>query len=338
MDLLNAMNSAKAGLSSNPNLNQAKNIQFTGNDIITYNDQIGILCPFETDFEASINFNDLEKVISKTTQDEIEMNIAENELRISAKGTKAGLLLSAADELNEKIDSMIDQMPNDNNELEWMPLSDDFMNGITLCSPAASKSISQGILACVYTNGKHIICSDNRRVAIFELKEKMDTSFLITASVVSELCKFKFTEFCVSQTWVYFITESNFIFCVRKVLGEKLDFYLTLLNDFKGSGVTPPDNLKDIVNSAAVMAADDADREMHISVENGKIVCSTQNERGWVEKWTDENVSKINNVELNVSATHLAQILDMPELTMNIGQSKSLFESGSFKYILLHRG
>lgn len=336
--LLDAMNSTKPGLASSAKTDQMKNIQFTGNDIITFNDALSVLYPFETDFEASVNFNDLEKIISKLSSDEIEMKVVENELLISSKGTKAGLVLSSADELNDKIDTMINQMPSEENDLKWIAIPNDFLNGISLCSVASSDSLDQGILACVYTNGSHIISSDNKRVAIFELKEKMDVSFFIRAGIISELLKFKFVEFCVSKTWVYFTTEDNLILSVRRVYGEKIDYFSTLLNDFKGKGISLPDDLKDIVNSAAVMATNDNDKEMSIGIKDGKITCFTQNERGWVEKWTDTNVSESENVELNISALHLAQVLDMPELKMQVGDTKSLFESGQFKYILIHRG
>ena len=336
-ELMNALNSVKPGLASNTNIKQMESVQFSGNDIITYNDQIGILVPFETDFTAAVNYDDLVKIVSKLDADDVNVSLDENELVLSTDKTKAGLFLMLTDDLQENINSLIDQMPNEDNGKEWKEIPSDFLTGVSLCAPAAEKNISKGTLACLHTNGTHVFCSDNRRVAAFKLSSDIGESFMIRAGLVTELPKFDIKHFCVSDSWVHFLTENSTVFSARRILGDSIEFYLDLLKGFKGKKIPIPDGLKEIVSAASVMSDDDSEKPMKISLKDGEMLCETRNDRGWVEKRVSAEGSGKNSLEINISAVYLQQILELPNVQMIVGDNKSFFESGNFQYILMHR-
>lgn len=337
-NLLDVLNKVRPGKASKSHIKEMENVQFSGQDVITYNDQVGIMVPFETDFEASVNYDDFHKIISKLDTNELDLEVVENELLITTEGTKAGLVLMNYEVLGVMIDALVEHMPNDANDLKWIDIPSDFLTGVSLCTPAAESNVSKGILACMYTNGTNIICTDNARIAIYNLTETFDESFLIRAGLVSELSKFDAKQICVSDAWVNFSAEDKSVFSARRVRGDGLDFYLEVLDGFDGKALQLPDGLKEIVNAASVMSSNDDDKEMGITLKDGEMICTTQNERGWVEKSITVEGMKKSEMELNVSAVHLAQILDLPDIKMTVGDGKSLFESGNFKYILLHRG
>ena len=240
------------------------------------------------------------------------------------------------DEINDSINGLVNQLPNDDNEFKWQELHKDFMEGALLCIPASSHDMSQGTLACLYTNGSDLICSDNLRVSWFALKESMGVEFFIKAATVRELAAFEFTQFCVSGSWVHFQTENNVVFSTRLIRGKSLDYYKETFDGFKGSPVELPDGIKSVIDSASVMAEDDAIRDMTMAFKDGELICSTKSARGWIEKTIPVSYKKKTPVEFMISATFLQQILSLP-LKMTVGESKSLFESGNFKHVLIHR-
>jgi DNA polymerase III sliding clamp (beta) subunit (PCNA family) len=334
--MLHALNEVKPGLATKSIIQQMENVTFTGNDIITYNDQICVLYPFETDFSASIRHKDLMKIITKISTETFDMTLNDNEVLIAAKSTKAGLTTIIEDEISTNIDSLIRQLPNDDNEIKWQDLPAEFMSGAMLCISAAETDMSKGILACLYTNGKDLICSDNQRVSWYQLTENLNAEFFIKATILSELSHFEFKQFSISDAWINFKTENDAVFSTRLVKGKAMDYFLKVFNGFDDKKIPLPEGLSELIDSASVMAEDEDQRGMKITFEENRIVCSTQSSRGWIEKEMPVEYKDNTPTTFMISAKYLRQISGLP-LTMTIGENKSLFESGNFKHVLIHR-
>ena len=334
-EMLRALNTVKSGLANKTMLAQMEAIMFTGTDIITYNDQICVLCPFETDFEAAINHKDLLKVVNKISTETFDMTLNENEVRIKAKGTKAGFNVVLEDEISEKLNGLIAQIPNAENGLEWHDLPSEFMKGALLCLPAASTDQSQGVLTCLYTNGKDLLCSDNQRVSWYEMSEDLGAEFFNKATVLKEISQFDFKKFFVSDSWVNFITDNDVIFSVRLIKGKPIDYYKKVFDGFSGGkSIELPEGLREIIEGASVMAAED-DSTVWISFKDGKVSSGTQSNRGWIEKDLEIKYDS-EATEFTVDASSLLQILGMP-LKAVVGDKKSYFECENFKHVLIHK-
>jgi DNA polymerase III sliding clamp (beta) subunit (PCNA family) len=334
-EILKALNTVKPGLSGTTLLAQMESIMFTGTDIITYNDQICVLYPFETDFEAAINHKDLLKVVNKISTETFKMELNENEVRVKAKGTKAGFNVVLENEISEKLTGLLAQLPDAENGKEWKDLPAEFMKGALLCLPAASTNQSQGVLTCLYTNGKDLICSDNQRVSWFEMNTDLGAAFFIKATVLKEISQFDFKKFVVSDSWVNFITDNDVIFSVRLIRGKAIDYYKKVFDGFSGgTNIDLPEGLREVIEGASVMAPED-DHTVWLSFKDGKVSAGTQSNRGWIEKDLEIKYDS-EATEFTVDASSLLQILGMP-LKAVVGDKKSYFESGNFKHVLIHK-
>lgn len=335
-EFLKVLQALKPGLDEKSMINQMKNISFRGQDVVTYKDSVCVLYPFNTNFVASVNYKDLFRVIDKLPTEIFEMHNNDNEVIITAAGTRAGLVTTIDDEISTNIDSLIEQLPNDTNEFSWNALPQDFMTGAALCIPAASTDLSQGVLTCLYAKDTDLICSDNLRVSSFTLAHSLNSEFFIRASIVKELASFEFDQLCVAKSWVHFSAPSGAILSVRLIKGEGLTYFKQLFDGFVGEPIDLPEDMKELIESASVMASDEQTRDMTITFENGKVVCGTSGPRGWIEKEMPINYNKDQQLNFMISAAFLRQILHMP-LKMTVGKDRSLFESGSFKHMLIHR-
>ena len=86
-EFLAILDALESGVDAAAETKQMANVQFTGYDMATYNEQICVLVPFETDFVASINHKDLTTIISKLDAPEFEMELDGNEMSISTDDT-----------------------------------------------------------------------------------------------------------------------------------------------------------------------------------------------------------------------------------------------------------
>jgi hypothetical protein len=336
-ELLNAIAILKPGLAVNAFVKPMQNVSFNGNELVTFNEQIAILVPFETDFEISVNHEDLMNILTKLETSDIEIQVDDMELKIKAGSTEAGLIGASTEEIDVNLNLLLDQLPNDNNNHEWVELPTDFINGMLLCIMAADTSLQLQSLACLYANGTELICTDNKRVSNYTLNGDLGTEFFIRTGLIKELEKFAVTHFCATKSWVFFISETGIIFAAKKLYGDSLKMYMPMFDDFKGKAVKLPEGLKEVVNAASVMAVDANTKDMDILIKDGEMICTTQNERGWVTTKIPMKTGKKKPIELQVSAVFLQQILDLPDLMMTVGEGKSLFTSGNFKHVLLHR-
>ena len=336
-EFLGFLDALKSGITTGGEMDQMANVQFTGVDMITYNEQIGILVPFEADFAASINHKDLVNIVSKLDAETFVMELSGNELSISTEDTKAGLLTTGTEEIQQSIDEFIEQMPNEENNGEWLLLPENFSNGVELCTPAAEKDLSKGILACLSAFDNKLVCSDNKRISVYEMSGSVDSEFLIRAGLVTNLTKLDLTNFYPSNSWVHFATSDGIIFSVKRVSGDSLTMYAKLFVDFKGISIDLPDGLKEIVGAASSMVADDDTKDMRIYNEGKNLICASSNERGWIERSVKANFSKKEKLDITVSSNYLNWVLDLPDIKMTLGENSSLFESGNFKHIIQHK-
>ena len=336
-ELLEALNIVEPGVATNAVIEQMGCILFTGQDMITFNNQVAVLYPFDTEFEVAINHADLKNIVTKIKKDEIEFVMGESELLITTKTTKAGLVPLTTEDIDESIDSLISQLPNEENDLEWQDLPDGFIDGALLCAPAAAHDLSQGPLACLYINNSNLVCGDNQRISWYEMNKPIEgDEFFIRAGVVGELAKFNVKQLCVSDSWANFVTDDNVIFSTKLVKGKSIEYFTEMFAGFKGNVIALPEGLREIVEAAAVMAEDTDTKDMQISIQKGEMICATQNNRGWVEKTIPLKYDKKKPVELFISAKFLQQILNLP-LKMTVGKDRSMFQSGQFKHMLIHK-
>jgi hypothetical protein len=239
------------------------------------------------------------------------------------------------EQIDESLGALYSQMPNYDNGFEWSELPTDFIDGMLLCIPAADTTLQLHTLACLYVKNDTLLCTDNNRISHYTLNNDLKTEFFIHAGVVKELKKFEIIQFYASKSWVFFTTYDDIVIAIKKLYGGSLDMYTELFNNFKGDNVELPTNMKNIVKTASTMS-NTIDGSLDITIQNGKMVCTTQNERGWITKKINIEKPKKDQIELLVSASHLQQILDLPDLKMIVGKDKSLFMSGNFKHILMH--
>ena len=327
-ELLTILSKLKPGLADKSIVEQATHFIFTGKQILTYNDQICIVYPFETGFHGSVPARELYKVLSDIKQDEIELSHDEANLIIQSKGTKANLLSHGGEEILElvkvlKLTSIV-----------WQDLPEGFLEGVFLCMFSASKDVTQPVLSRISVADTFINSSDRMRISNYEMQGPIDSPFLLSRNDAQELVKFSITKYCVGDNWVYFGMEDGVIFCSRVVKEQYPDTeeYFEL----EGVRIKLPKDLKQSVDSVLVLAEGDSDIDKKIDVEiaEGKIRCKGERDVGWIENELDIRYSKEKGIKFSINPIFFSQVLEKAT-TVICGEERALFRSGSFKLLVL---
>jgi len=334
-DFISVLNAVKPGLSRKEIIEQQGHFIFTGSSLVTYNDLLCIHYPFETDFKCSVKAEDLEKILSKITNiDTIDISLSDDIFHIKAKGlhVKLHTLHEDSQMVLDDIKALQEQINGCEN---WFPVPKNFLEGVSLCKWAASKDETLGRLTCIKVDGEDMMSSDGIRASWFKLEGKMcEVPFLFKASTAGMLPVMEIEEAALSESWLHLATKENAMYSIRLVKGDFPDI-LKHFNDIEGPKIKLT---KDIVNSvelSSVMSEGKLpeDKAVLVHIEKDKMEFFSKNDRGSVMK--EIQVESTDESRLfSINPHLLLQILDK-STTMTIQETNVIFESGSFKHLLL---
>lgn len=338
-DLLNVLNSVKPGIDTSKVLEQRTHFIFTGEDVMTYNGEVSILCPFESDFQCSVKSDDLLNALSKSTSEMVTIIVDKGKMIITLEGRNFGLSVFTEEAHAEILDSMLEDLSALEDENGWSSLPEDFIYGASLCIFSASKDRTggdQNTLYAIRVDGKNLYCTDNLRGSHFEMCEAMG-DFLIDINHIINIIKYPIVSWAHQNSRIYFSTEDNLIFMANTILGQYPDF--TKLFNFEGETLELPDGLKEAINHVVIMAEGDTelDRNAEICIKNNILICKTKKDTGWGEAKLDMDYTG-EEIIFNVNPAFLSQVLEKTN-KIKVGASafRAQFSLEGFRHLMMLR-
>lgn len=331
-ELLSALSKVKPGLAKKEIVEQATHFIFAEGEIVTFNDQLCIMHPFECDAAFSVKGEEFFKIISNIAEEEFNMTVDDTTIKIKSKSTKASLSTvigeaATVTHLIEKIKAEI------SGKDFWKPLPKNFIDGLYLCAFSASKDLATGVRACVAIKGETAYSTDGLRASMFVYDGKID-ELLIPAKDALELSKYKVKEYGISDNWVHFRTKDGIIFNCKSMKGDYPYKSVHALFEDDEPTITFPETLREAVNAVIILAEGDVEINKIISVEvsNGKITCKAEKERGKIEKTVsfdykgDDFTFIINPIFFNQILQHATGL--------NLYDEKAMFSSDNFWHVV----
>jgi DNA polymerase III sliding clamp (beta) subunit (PCNA family) len=341
-----ALSKVKPGLESGKEYQeQMKHVFFDGDDIATYNDHIAILIPFDVDFKTSVRFEDLYKAVhdSLLNEEEVDIRMEDKQLIIESNKTKVGLATMDYEKIDETLQGIKEQLPNDENGAKWISVPENFTTGLGLCVFAASTNMMLKGFTCVRVTNENLVASDNHRLSVFTFEKNAfdgkEFEFLIQAEDAKELVKFPVVEMHVGNKWCHFITDDDIVFSTKLVNEEFLvDNLSTLFKDVQAlPKIEFPVSLKDKIENMLFLTSGDTqlDKFIDMEIDNNTLTCKASSERGWVEQTVDVQYSG-EKIVLCLNPIFLSQVLS-ETTTASISKNRSFLQSGSFQHVLMHK-
>jgi DNA polymerase III sliding clamp (beta) subunit (PCNA family) len=275
--LKHALEVVKPGLANKEMIEQSTSFAFMEDRIVTYNDEISISYPLEGfNFHGAIKAEELYQLVSKIKKDEIEIEVTDNELLITAGRTKAALILQ------QEIKLPLDDIGSQD---DWKELPPDFMDALKFTVDSCSNDMSLSILICVNVNNNIVQATDNHRLAYYTLPTPMPVpEFLIPSVSVKELLKMKPIQIAQGNGWIHFKTEDNATVSCR-VFQDKFPDTKKVLQT-TGISLTLPKTLDEILDRAMIFSKKNVvtDESITIEIFNNRIAIKSKSETGKFEE------------------------------------------------------
>ena len=309
-ELLKVLIAVRPGIAKREIIQQATHVIFTGDAVATFNDQICIVYPLQTDLHCSVQGEEFYKALESINETEVEIIAGEKEIKIISKKTKAGLSTLVGEK--EKVESLIEDLRKRTDVKKfWKKLPKDFVQGVFLCTFTASKDMTTGVRCCVAIKDNEIYSTDNLRVSRYKLASSVE-EMLIPARDAAELTKYEVTRYGKTEGWIHFITEDGVMFNCKTMVGDYP--YVSLSRFFiePTNEMVLPKELSEAMKAAAVFAAGDVDvtKMVEMKIKGSTLNCRSEKERGWMEKEIDLKKSIKGEVYFYINPIFLAQILD----------------------------
>ena len=278
-DLLEKLEAVQPGVSNKEIIEFSNTFSFTGKELITFNDEISVRCPFESDIIGTVVADQFFKIVSKIGSDkEGDINLKENgnELLIKGKRVESGVVYDPEGAL-----------PLDELELKdtWYKLPKDFIEGIKLSAFCCSNDAVRPLLMCINITKNQLQSADPQRVFRYNLDSKMKKEFLLPAAYVSVISKYKISKYTISGDWAHFTTKDNIVVSCRIYQEETFPDIDQFFSD-EGNEFIFPKQTKDVLEKALIFCDGDAPLEHFalIDIKSEKLIISSKGSAGWLKE------------------------------------------------------
>ena len=327
-ELLEKLKLLQPGIANKDFIESTTHYFFTGTHIITYNDKICISVPFEIDSKPfSIKAVDFYKVIQGIKEETFNYNIDDNAFLIKAKKTKAKIKINTEDFM---LKEMFDKLDIPSKKPTALKDPKSFKKGMNLCKYSTSQSAHDIILFCVYFAPDMIASTDNYRVSIYNIKEKIKP-FLLPVTVIDELAKFEFEAIHVGDNWVYFFCEDEVVFAARRIAGEFKDVKGAVKSANVISTINLPESLPYVLKDLEAMAKED-EKIVFFSIKKNSMSIKAEKELGWLMKKIDIEYDG-ENLSFHINMSFLFRIVTRLQ-EMKVCEDRILFEMDNFIHMI----
>ena len=211
-ELLEKLTLIKTALATSGADDTAKSFLFSDNKLYAYSDRLFASTPIDIGIEAQVDGKTLFEYIKKIKNEDVELSVVNNQLRIKA-GMMKGKIACEEQVL----------IPNNLVELaETIELPANFSEAVVAASFSVSKDPSKDYLNCVKVSGDKVESTDNRSITRAIMNGEIDGTLFIPGYALKHIKPVSPTSYSVCGGWLAFVNdETSLVFCCRTLDSNK---------------------------------------------------------------------------------------------------------------------
>jgi DNA polymerase III sliding clamp (beta) subunit (PCNA family) len=280
-ELVQALEKVKPGLANNEIIEQATHLIFDGKTIRTYNDEIAITQPFESNLTGTIPAKEFYNLFKKIPDDEITSSQTEGKWIF--KGTRKQITFNA----NQDVKNPPIDVPGFRAKT-WKKLPANFSSAAKTCIFSASRNMTMVALTGILFSGDHAYSSDNFRATRVKLDSKIEEDLLLPAAAAKSLINYAPSKHCSDANWLHFINDEKTAFSCRR-LDEEFPKAVFDVFNAKGKKIILPSELKEVAERSNELAAGEFeyDKSIDLHFSKGKLKCAGMGDVGHYQEDID---------------------------------------------------
>jgi len=329
-DLIEALLKVKPGIANKEFLEQSSHFILNEEEIISYNDEVSISCPFTTKMKCTVDAGLFFKLIDKMEGDDLNLKLEDKKLKIECGSVKAELIIVENSNIFPYTEKLIDEQ----NELEWEKVPSDFIHAIKMCLFSASSDKTLGTLTCIWFEDDSIFSTDRYRMSWYKLNGNLNKKFYIEAEFLKGLLNVEsdILEFALGKSWCHFSMTDDTIYSVRLIVPESTLSIKEKFEQFQPALETAlSDDFLKAVETVSLISQNVEEQSQYVEIEFSKdnILVYSESEKGTIQKTVKSIFNTKTPFSISVSPTYLCQALS------NIGSGTVALNINSDKGIMV---
>ena len=326
-ELIKALEIVKPGLANKEMIEQSTSFAFMDGRVVTYNDEISISHPVKhLDITGAVKADKLYGFLNKVKKDEIDFEITESEIELTAGKSRAGLVLQ------NEIKLPLEELGGIG---KWKPVPDGLAEAIEFAVFSCSNDMSKPILTCVHVRKEldRTESSNGYRATHRKFEGALPVpSFLIPSSSARALGSYPITHIARGAGWVHFKTKNDTVFSCR-VFADNFP-EISHLFEFDGDEITLPKTIGDILDRAGVFKSQDrfVDDMVEVKLANKKITIRVERDSDWFEEEANIRYSDI-PISFQIQTNFLKEICARTQKCI-ISEKMLKFKGDNWEHIL----
>lgn len=298
--LLAALAEVSPGLSNKENIEQSDAFVFKDGKLTTFNNEILCRTDSPLDFDAAVNAADLQNLLNKIPDEQIEIFLKQGEIFIKGKRKSAGIAVAA------EIALPVFEVPMPE---KWSRLAEGAATALQQAARTCNKDESLFLATCVHVTPTRIEGSDNMRLLRIEGETGFPEEVLIPATSIAAIQSIELKKVAQSKGWVHFKTVAGTILscrCSHDSYHRGLDKIFELEDS---ESITLPGNLAEMIGRAEVFNEGAYDAKVGIRIAEGELTITSRKDGGWYE---ERKGVKYSGRELNfeINPKFLCEVLE----------------------------
>lgn len=276
--LLKVLESVRPGLADREMVEQGTCFAFRDGEVLTFNEEV--CCRNKSplkDFHGCVRAKPLLDLLSKMSEDLIDIEVSDGEMIIKGQGRRAGLRTEA------EVLLQVDSIENPEKE-EWKKLPEGFLEAVGIVSSCVIKDDNQFLLTCVHIHNEYLEACDRFQVARYPISMDIKRPTLVRGVTLAKVCGYNMTEYAETASWFHFRDSEGLVFSCRRFIEDYKDLS-AILSVEGGSKVNFPGSLEEIVGKAEVFSGENAiSNRVGVHLKENRIEISGEGVSGWYKE------------------------------------------------------
>lgn len=250
--LLSTLEMVAPGLSERDLLEQSSCYILKDKKIVTFNEEVACSyrSPLDETFQGAVQASPLRSILSKMTEETIEVRQTKSSLVINGKGKTSSITM----EKNITLPMEALEPPK-----KWKEMPEKFADAVDFVQNCASRDAAQFHLTCIHIHPDFIEAFDNHQFARYNLKSQMSSEFLLRQSSIKNIVSLSMIESSETENWVHFRNAQKLVLSCRRYKDEYTN--LDVITKKVGYKIVLPKGLMEASDRAEVFSADNSAQE-----------------------------------------------------------------------------
>jgi DNA polymerase III sliding clamp (beta) subunit (PCNA family) len=282
-DLLEQLQSVRAGLSQKDLVEQSSCFVFKGGKVITFNDEVSCTRECDIGLEGAVRSKPLLELLGKlqeeildfvieTADSDSESDGSAVQLKIVGKNRRSGIRLDS--EIMLPLDAI--EPPE-----KWRKLPEEFVEAVSIVKHCAGKDSSDHFCtSCVHIAPGAIEATDNYQMARFTMNTGFKSPLLVRRDAIAPIADLGMTSVSETSSWIHFKSSTGLTYSCRKYVDKFPDISKVIQGD--GQKVILPKTIAQAIDVAKIFSAENADNDqVRIELSDGKVRVTGKGNSGW---------------------------------------------------------